>query len=91
MVFTNPVKKMYKIFVTGEGEFGDVYQGIYITEAGEYKEVAVKALSKDNIQPNQVRKIFTSTIGCNLNFNCFLYTFDFYFKRIRYFLVRFGI
>ncbi len=42
---------------TGEGEFGDVYQGIYITEAGEYKEVAVKALSKDNIQPNQVRKI----------------------------------
>ena len=38
----------------GEGEFGDVYQGIYITEDGVYKDVAVKALSNDNIQPNQV-------------------------------------
>ena len=47
---------VWTFFITGEGEFGDVYQGIYITEAGEYKEVAVKALSKDNIQPNQVKK-----------------------------------
>jgi tyrosine-protein kinase len=39
--------------VIGEGEFGNVYQGIYMSDDGTQREVAVKALSKDNIEPGQ--------------------------------------
>ena len=38
----------------GEGEFGLVYKGSYLTEQGIIKEVAVKALSRDVVEPSQV-------------------------------------
>jgi hypothetical protein len=39
---------------TGEGEFGSVYKGSYMTEHGVLREVAVKALSKEAVEPGQV-------------------------------------
>ena len=38
----------------GEGEFGSVYKGSYMTDSGKVQEVAVKALSKETIEPHQV-------------------------------------
>ena len=40
--------------ISGEGEFGSVYKGRYLTDQGVTKEVAVKALSKESIEPHQV-------------------------------------
>ena len=39
----------------GEGEFGSVYKGSYMTDSGKVQEVAVKALSKETIEPHQVK------------------------------------
>jgi len=39
--------------VLGEGEFGSVYKGSYMTDSGKVQEVAVKALSKETIEPHQ--------------------------------------
>ena len=38
----------------GKGEFGSVFKGSYMTEQGVVKEVAIKALSEDSIEPSQV-------------------------------------
>jgi hypothetical protein len=42
------------LIVTGEGEFGSVYKGSYLTDQGVLKEVAVKALTKEAVEPSQV-------------------------------------
>ena len=39
--------------VIGEGEFGSVYKGSYMTDGGQVKDVAIKALSSDTIEPGQ--------------------------------------
>jgi hypothetical protein len=39
---------------TGEGEFGSVYKGSYLSDQGVLKEVAVKALTKEAVEPSQV-------------------------------------
>ena len=44
----------YKSSCLGEGEFGSVYKGSYMTDSGKVQEVAVKALSKETIEPHQV-------------------------------------
>ena len=43
---------------TGEGEFGSVYKGSYLTDQGVLKEVAVKALTKEAVEPSQVPTLF---------------------------------
>jgi hypothetical protein len=42
------------LIVIGEGEFGSVYKGSYLTDQGVLKEVAVKALTKEAVEPSQV-------------------------------------
>jgi hypothetical protein len=42
------------LIVTGEGEFGSVYKGSYLSDQGVLKEVAVKALTKEAVEPSQV-------------------------------------
>jgi len=39
--------------IIGYGEFGEVYQGSYMTESGDVKEVAIKALSHESLEPGQ--------------------------------------
>ena len=59
--------------VIGEGEFGSVYKGSYMTDGGQVKDVAIKALSSDTIEPGQsdeflreakviIVKIFVTTV-----------------------------
>ena len=59
--------------VIGEGEFGSVYKGSYMTDGGQVKDVAIKALSSDTIEPGQseeflreakvrMRKIFVQIV-----------------------------
>ena len=59
--------------VIGEGEFGSVYKGSYMTDGGQVRDVAIKALSSDTIEPGQsdeflreakvrMRKIFVQIV-----------------------------
>ena len=59
--------------VIGEGEFGSVYKGSYMTDGGLVRDVAIKALSSDTIEPGQseeflreakvrMRKIFVQVV-----------------------------
>ena len=45
---------MMQLLYLGKGEFGSVFKGSYMTEQGVVKEVAIKSLSEDSIEPNQV-------------------------------------
>ena len=55
-------------YFIGEGEFGSVYKGSYLSDQGVVKEVAVKALSKETIEPHQVIKHYD--IYQNLLYTC---------------------
>jgi len=60
------------VFFTGEGEFGSVYKGSYLTDQGIVKEVAVKALSKEAVEPSQVPHdfVFTGVLNGFLRLRC---------------------
>eukprot|EP00092_Neocalanus_flemingeri_P028200 GFUD01030624.1.p1 GENE.GFUD01030624.1~~GFUD01030624.1.p1 ORF type:complete len:807 (+),score=129.29 GFUD01030624.1:58-2478(+) len=48
-----PLESIKLTLIIGEGEFGSVYKGSYMTEAGIVKDVAIKALSNETIEPGQ--------------------------------------
>jgi len=48
-----PLESIKLTLIIGEGEFGSVYKGSYMTEAGVVKDVAIKALSNESIEPGQ--------------------------------------
>ena len=48
-----PLVSIHLTQIIGEGEFGAVYRGNYMTEAGVTKDVAIKALSSDSLEPGQ--------------------------------------
>ena len=48
-----PIESIKLTQVIGEGEFGSVYKGNYMTDSGVMKDVAIKALSSETIEPSQ--------------------------------------
>merc|ERR1712130_37992 len=48
-----PLQSIKLTSVIGEGEFGSVYKGSYMSDSGVVKGVAVKALSSETIEPGQ--------------------------------------
>ena len=48
-----PLESIKLTQVIGEGEFGSVFKGSYMTDAGVVKDVAIKALSDETIEPGQ--------------------------------------
>jgi len=48
-----PLESIKLTSVIGEGEFGSVYKGSYMSDSGVVKGVAVKALSSETIEPGQ--------------------------------------
>ena len=48
-----PLESIKLTQVIGEGEFGSVYKGSYMTDAGLVKDVAIKALSSESVEPGQ--------------------------------------
>lgn len=48
-----PLESIKLTLVIGEGEFGSVYKGSYMTDGGVVKDVAIKALSSDSVEPGQ--------------------------------------
>lgn len=48
-----PLESIKLMAVIGEGEFGSVYKGSYLPETGVEKDVAIKALSSEAVEPGQ--------------------------------------
>ncbi len=53
----------------GEGEFGSVYKGSYLTDQGVVREVAVKALSRDAVEPSQVADSMQCSLAIQFTLN----------------------
>ena len=57
--------------VIGEGEFGSVFKGSYMNNSGVVKEVAIKALSSESIEPGQSEDFLKEArVMMDLNHHC---------------------
>jgi len=66
-----PLESIKLNLIIGEGEFGSVYKGSYMTEAGVVKDVAIKALSNESIEPGQSEEFLSEAkVMMDLNHHC---------------------